>query len=123
MLQCFIYLAVAMVNLSCGTFKRGGVLPELLVFVAYCLKLYMWVFVLDALLSWLVSFNVLNTRSQVVYVVGTALQRLTRPVLAPISRYTPDLGGIDISPIIAILGLVFIRDVVVLGWLMRPFFS
>ena len=110
-------------NLSCSTFKRGGVLPELLVFVAYCLKLYMWVFVLDALLSWLVSFNVLNTRSQVVYVVGTALQRLTRPVLAPIRRYTPDLGGIDISPIIAILGLVFIRDVVVLGWLMRPFFS
>ena len=123
MAQCFIYLTIATVHLSCGTFKRGGVLPELLVFVAYCLKLYMWVFVLDALLSWLVSFNVLNTRSQVVYVVGTALQRLTRPVLAPIRRYTPDLGGIDISPIIAILGLVFIRDVVVLGWLMRPFFS
>ena len=98
-------------------------MPELLVFVAYCLKLYMWVFVLDALLSWLVSFNVLNTSSQVVYVVGTALQRLTRPELTPIRRYTPDLGGIDISPIIAILSLVFIRDVVVLGWLMRPFFS
>ena len=98
-------------------------MPELLVFVAYCLKLYMWVFVFDALLSWLVSFNVLNTRSQVVYVIGTALQRLTRPVLTPIRRYTPDLGGIDISPIIAILSLVFIRDVVVLGWLMRPFFG
>ena len=123
MAQCFIYLTGATVTFSCSTFKRGGVLPELLVFVAYCLKLYMWVFVVDALLSWLVSFNVLNTRSQVVYVVGTALQRLTRPVLTPIRRYTPDLGGIDISPIIAILGLVFIRDVVVLGWLMRPFFS
>ena len=123
MAQCFIYLTAVTVNLSYSTFKRGGVLPELLVFVAYCLKLYMWVFVLDALLSWLVSFNVLNTRSQVVYVVGTALQRLTRPVLTPIRRYTPDLGGIDISPIIAILSLVFIRDVVVLGWLMRPFFS
>ena len=123
MAQCFIYLPAVTVNLSCSIFKRGGVLPELLVFVAYCLKLYMWVFVLDALLSWLVSFNVLNTRSQVVYVVGTALQRLTRPVLTPIRRYTPDLGGIDISPIIAILSLVFIRDVVVLGWLMRPFFS
>ena len=123
MAQCFIYLTAATVNLRCSTFKRGGVLPELLVFVAYCLKLYMWGFVLDALLSWLVSFNVLNTRSQVVYVVGTALQRLTRPVLTPIRRYTPDLGGIDISPIIAILSLVFIRDVVVLGWLMRPFFS
>jgi len=96
-------------------------LPELLIFVAYCLKLYMWVFIFDALLSWLVSFNVLNTRSQVVYVIGIALQRLTRPILAPIRRYIPDLGGIDISPVIAILGLVFIRDVVVLGWLMRSF--
>ncbi len=121
MAQCFIYLAVATVNLSYNTFKRGGVLPELLIFVAYCLKLYMWVFIFDALLSWLVSFNVLNTRSQVVYVIGIALQRLTRPILAPIRRYIPDLGGIDISPVIAILGLVFIRDVVVLGWLMRSF--
>ena len=82
----------------------------------------MWVFIFDALLSRLVSFNVLNTRSQVVYVVGSALQRLTRPVLRPIRRYMPDLGGIDISPIIAILGLIFVRDVVVLGWLMRPYF-
>jgi len=110
-----------MVNLCYSTFKRGDALPELLVFVAYCLQLYMWVFIFDALLSWLVSFNILNTRSRVVYVIGTALQRLTRPVLAPIRRYMPDLGGIDISPIIAILGLVFVRDVVVLGWLMRSF--
>ena len=97
-------------------------MPELLIFMAYCIKLYMWVFILDALLSWLVSFNVLNTRSQVVYVVGTALQRSTRPVLRPIRRYLPDLGGIDISPIVAIIGLIFVRDVVVLGWLMRPYF-
>ena len=50
----------------------------------------MWVFIFDALLSWLVSFNVLNTRSQVVYVVGSAFQRLTRPILRPIRRYMPD---------------------------------
>ena len=97
-------------------------MPEFLIFIAYCIKLYMWVFIFDALLSWLVSFNVLNTKSQVVYVVGSALQRLTRPVLRPIRPYMPDLGGIDISPIIAILGLIFVRDVVVLGWLMRPYF-
>ena len=97
-------------------------MPEFLIFIAYCINLYMRVFFFDALLSWLVSFNVLNTRSQVVYVVGSALQRLTRPILRPIRRYMPDLGGIDISPIIAILGLIFVRDVVVLGWLMRPYF-
>ena len=94
-------------------------MPELLFFIAYCIKLYMWVFILDVILSWLVSLNVINTRSHFVYLIGTAIKRLTSPVLRPIRRYMPDLGGIDISPVIAILGLVFLRDVVVLGWLIR----
>ena len=93
-------------------------MPELLFFIAYCIKLYMWVFILDVVLSWLVSFNVINTSSQFIYLIGTALRRLTNPVLQPIRRRMPDLGGIDVSPVIAILGLVFLRDVVVLGWLM-----
>ena len=94
-------------------------MPELLFFIAYCIKLYMWVFILDVILSWLISFNVINTNSQFIYLIGTALRRLTSPVLQPIRRRMPDLGGIDVSPIIAILVLVFLRDVVVLGWLMR----
>lgn len=94
-------------------------MPELLFFIAYCIKLYMWVFIIDVILSWLVSLNVINTSSQFVYLIGTGLRRLTNPVLQPIRRRMPDLGGIDVSPVIAILGLVFLRDVVVLGWLMR----
>ncbi|MFP6756086.1 MAG: YggT family protein [Alphaproteobacteria bacterium] len=94
-------------------------MPELLFFVAYCIKLYMWVFIIDVILSWLVSLNVINTSSHFVYLIGTALRRLTNPVLQPIRRRMPNLGGIDVSPVIAILGLVFLRDVVVLGWLMR----
>ena len=94
-------------------------MPELLFFVAYCIKLYMWVFIIDVILNWLVSLNVINTSSHFVYLIGTALRRLTNPVLQPIRRRMPDLGGIDVSPVIAILGLVFLRDVVVLGWLMR----
>ena len=94
-------------------------MPELLFFTAYCIKLYMWVFILDVILSWLVSLNVINTGSQFVYLIGTAIRRLTSPILRPIRRRMPNLGGIDISPVIAILGLVFLRDVVVLGWLMR----
>ena len=94
-------------------------MPELLFFVAYCIKLYMWVFIIDVILNWLVSLNVINTSSHFVYLIGTALRRLTNPVLQPIRRRMPNLGGIDISPVIAILGLVFLRDVVVLGWLMR----
>ena len=94
-------------------------MPELLFFVAYCIKLYMWVFIIDVILNWLVSLNVINTSSHFVYLIGTALRRLTNPVLQPIRRRMPNLGGIDISPVIAILGLVFLRDVVMLGWLMR----
>ena len=94
-------------------------MPELLFFVAYCVKLYMWVFIIDVILNWLVSLNVINTSSHFVYLIGTALRRLTNPVLQPIRRRMPNLGGIDVSPVIAILGLVFLRDVVVLGWLMR----
>ena len=94
-------------------------MPELLFFVAYCIKLYMWVFIIDVILSWLVSLNVINTSSHFVYLIGTALRRLTNPVLQPIRRRMPNLGGIDVSPVIAILGLVFLRDVVVWGWLMR----
>ena len=94
-------------------------MPELLFFVAYCIKLYMWVFIIDVILNLLVSLNVINTSSHFVYLIGTALRRLTNPVLQPIRRRMPNLGGIDVSPVIAILGLVFLRDVVVLGWLMR----
>ena len=79
----------------------------------------MWVFIVDVLLNWLVSLNIVNTRNQFVYMIGTALSRLTGPILQPIRRRMPDLGGVDISPVVAILGLVFLRDVVVLGWVMR----
>ena len=79
----------------------------------------MWIFIIDVLLNWLVSLNIVNTRNQFVYTIGTALRRLTSPVLQPIRKRMPDLGGVDISPVVAILGLVFLRDVVVLGWLTR----
>ena len=78
----------------------------------------MWIFIIDVLLNWLVSLNIVNTRNQFVYTIGTALRRLTSPVLQPIRRRMPDLGGVDISPVVAILGLVFLRDVVLVGWLM-----
>lgn len=63
----------------------------------------------SAIMSWLVAFNVLNTRNQVVYMIWETLGRLTEPLLRPIRRIMPNLGGIDISPIIAILGLQFIN--------------
>jgi YggT family protein len=63
----------------------------------------------SAIMSWLVAFNVVNTRNQVVYMIWDTLNRLTEPMLRPIRRLMPNLGGIDISPIIAIIGLQFVQ--------------
>ena len=77
------------------------------------IQLYIWALIISAILSWLVAFNVINTRNKFVFQVGDFLHRLTEPALRPIRRYLPNLGGIDISPIVLILLLVFVRRLVV----------
>jgi YggT family protein len=74
------------------------------------ITLYIWVLIFAAVLSWLVAFNVVNTRNRVVYTLGDFLYRITEPALRPIRRVLPNLGGIDISPIILMLLLWFLRD-------------
>ena len=94
-------------------------MPELLSFLAWLIDLYIWVFIISAILSWLTAFNVVNTGNRFVYMVTNTLYRLTEPLLRPIRRYMPDLGGLDISPLVAIIGLIFVQRVVILGWLYR----
>jgi YggT family protein len=86
-------------------------------FIVLVIDLYIWVVIASAILSWLVAFNVVNTNNRVVLVIGDTLYRLTESALRPIRGILPNLGGIDISPVILILLLLFIRDVVLLGWL------
>jgi YggT family protein len=74
--------------------------------------LYIWCLIIWVILSWLVAFNVVNTRNRFVSMAGDFLDRITEPALRPIRRFVPYLGGIDISPIILILLLYFIRDFV-----------
>jgi len=74
------------------------------------LDIYWWILIASAVFSWLYAFNVVNPRNQFVGSVGNALFRVTEPVLAPIRRILPDLGGIDISPIVVLLILFFIRQ-------------
>ncbi|KJE36755.1 membrane protein [Thalassospira sp. HJ] len=69
--------------------------------------IYIFMLIASAILSWLVAFNVINTNNRFVYMVGDFLYRVTEPALRPIRRIMPDLGGIDISPIILILVLQF----------------
>jgi len=87
-------------------------------FLVRIIDLYIWVIIISAILSWLIAFNVINTQNRFVYSVVDLLYRVTEPALRPIRRVLPNLGGIDISPVILILILLFIRDVVLLGWIL-----
>jgi YggT family protein len=78
------------------------------------LQLYIWIVIAMAIFSWLVAFNVVNTRSPVVSMIGDFLYRITEPALRPIRSILPNLGGIDISPVILFLIIVFIRYVIAL---------
>tara|TARA_B100001059_G_C17423304_1_gene374302 strand:+ start:181 stop:471 length:291 start_codon:yes stop_codon:yes gene_type:complete len=74
--------------------------------------LYIWILIINAVISWLVAFNVLNTSNRFVYSVLDVSYKLTDPPLNFIRRYLPNLGSIDISPIVLILGLMFLRNLV-----------
>ncbi len=87
-------------------------------FIVLVIDLYIWVVIAGAILSWLIAFNVVNTQNQVVRSIAEMLYRVTEPALRPIRSVIPSLGGIDISPVILILFLLFIRDVVLLGWIL-----
>lgn len=78
------------------------------------LDLYWWVVLAMIIMSWLISFSVINTRNQFVDMVWRALQGLTEPVLRPIRRVMPRFSGIDISPIILFLIIFFIQRVILL---------
>ncbi len=73
------------------------------------LNLYIWILIAAAILSWLIAFNVVNVRNTAVGMVADFLYRITEPALRPIRNVMPDLGGIDISPVILILFIIFIR--------------
>ncbi len=83
-------------------------LYPLLNLISTVIQIYIWLLIASAVLSWLVAFNVVNTRNQIVTMVADVLYRLTEPVLAPIRRILPNLGGLDISPVVVILLLIFI---------------
>ena len=73
---------------------------------------YIWILIINAIISWLVAFNILNTSNRFVYSLLDVSYKLTDPPLNFIRRYLPNLGSIDISPIVLILGLMFLRNLV-----------
>jgi len=76
------------------------------------LSIYSWIIIASAIVSWLVAFGVINIRNQFVRVLVDFLYRITEPVLKPIRRFLPNLGGIDISPVIALLLIFFLQHLI-----------
>jgi YggT family protein len=90
-------------------FPRMRAILEVILIV---LDLYVWLLIASAILSWLIAFNVVNTRNQFVAAVAEFLYRITEPVLAPIRSVLPNFGGLDISPIILILIIILIQKLI-----------
>jgi YggT family protein len=76
------------------------------------ITIYLWIIIINAILSWLVAFNVLNTQNRFVFSVLDVTYKLTDPALNKIRRFIPTFGSIDISPIILILFLMFLRNII-----------
>ena len=76
------------------------------------ITIYLWIIIINAILSWLVAFNVLNTQNRFVFSVLDVTYKLTDPALNKIRLFIPTFGSIDISPVVLVLRLMFLRNLV-----------
>jgi len=87
-------------------------MKSILILFDNIIYIYIWILIINAILSWLVAFNVLNVQNRFVYTILEFSYRITAPLLNIIRRFLPNFGSIDISPVVLILGLYFIRNLV-----------
>lgn len=85
---------------------------ELLGFISYLITLYTYVVIAAVILSWLMGFGIVNPHNDMVRSIYYALNAVTEPLLKPIRRMMPNLGAVDISPVVLLLGLFFVQSVV-----------
>ena len=76
------------------------------------ISLYLWCLFIFVILSWLINFGIVTTQNRYIYLLMDFLYKITEPALRPIRRFVPNFGGIDISPIILVLGLIFVRNLI-----------
>lgn len=88
------------------------ILIPLLQVISVALSIFWWIVIAMIVVSWLIAFDIINTRNRFVYTVWDFLTRITDPVLAPIRRFMPNLGGIDISPIVLFLIIIFLQSII-----------
>ena len=85
-------------------------MKSLFLLIDSVINIYIWLIIINVILSWLVSFNILNTQSRFVFAILNATHQLTDPALNKIRKFIPNLGSIDVSPVVLILLLIFIRN-------------
>lgn len=85
----------------------------ILALILQLLQIYEWIVIATVILSWLVAFNVVNMGNNFVRQIGYFLSRLTEPLLGPIRRTLPAMGGVDLSPVALLLALWFVRYTIV----------
>jgi YggT family protein len=107
--------AVPEPRLGCGPLRAGvqnimgGFIVPVIEIIYQILNIYWWIIIITAVVSWLITFGVLNTYNRTVARILDVLYRLTEPVLRPIRQLLPNLGGIDVSPVILLLIIWFIQ--------------
>ena len=87
-------------------------MKSILILLDSVVSIYIWILIINAILSWLIAFSVLNTSNRLVYSLLDISYKLTDPLLRPIRNFLPNLGNIDISPVVLILLLMFVRNLV-----------
>ena len=85
-------------------------MTSIVILISQVIEVFIWLLIIQAILSWLITFGVVNTSSNIVNTIGNFLYKITEPLLKPIRNFLPDLGGIDISPLILIILLIFFRN-------------
>lgn len=91
-------------------------MQSLLHLLSAAIGIYIWIILIQVILSWLIAFKVINMSNQFVYMISNNFYRLTEPALQPIRRFMPNLGGVDISPVILILLLYFVQNLLHEYW-------
>ncbi|MGV1916487.1 YggT family protein [uncultured Agrobacterium sp.] len=96
-----------------------GFIDAVITVISLALDIYWWILIASAIFSWLYAFNVINSSNQFVNAIGNFLYQATEPVLRPIRNRLPNMGGIDLSPLIVLLAIVFIKMILMNP--IRPF--
>ena len=84
-------------------------MTSIIILISQIIEIFIWFLIAQAILSWLTAFNIVNTTNYLVNLIGNFLYKITEPLLRPIRRLLPDFGGIDVSPIILIILLIFLE--------------